>query len=224
MASPLALSAQSVSLVLVDFGTPTEMADAGSYNNVTTDNASWSVADLINSDGSSTGASLTYSLPVAPSTKSEGVSGLDQDGFSWVTAATHDSLFHSSFTELMTISLTGLTDGQEYQFAFFGDRNAYATVRPTDYTVTIGATSTTDTIASISHNGDSGPADIAIVNVTADASGLATITIGPGTGSDGQYHINVMQITAVSAVPEPSMLSLLFGGLALGVIVRRRRR
>jgi len=210
-------------MVLVDFGSTSLTSDSSTYNNITTDSGSWSIADLVNSDGSASGAALTYSLATTPSTKTEGIAGLDQDGFLWDSSATRDSLFHSSTTELMTMSLTGLSDGQEYEFAFFGDRNAYSTYRPTIYSVTIGSTTEMDW-ANITHNGDSGPADIAIVNIVADATGSASIEIGPGAGSDGQYHINVMQITAVTAVPEPSAFASLLGLVALGLIARRKRR
>lgn len=218
---PVGLSGQ----ILIDFGNPDAalVSDPSRYNNITTSSGSWNISDLVDMNGSQAGMSLTFSFPGSLVTKSEGISGLDQDGFTWDTTATKDSLYTTSYTDLMSMTLTGLEDGHDYQFAFFGDRNAYATFRPTEYSVTIGSVTETDSI-NITHNGDSGPASIALVSITADATGVATITVGARSdNADGQYHINVMQITDLtSAVPEVSTYTALLGLASLLVVFRRR--
>lgn len=216
-----------LSICLVDFGNTTS---ASPWNNITTSTSTWAIADLLNSDGSASGASLTFSYDGVSSilsSRSQGIAGgIIQDDYNWAGSATYDLLSVSpdllSHPEQagssLTMVITGLTVGAVYEFAFFADRSAYSTYRPTDYTVVSGSESGMDWL-NYTRN-ETFPYDIATVSLTCE--GTATITIAASaTNADGQYGVNVMQITQV--VPEPSTYAAFAGLGVLGIAMARRR-
>jgi len=222
-AVPLGLSAQIVQVV-VDFGPNTSASTH--YNFITKDSGTWNLANLVNVDGSSTGAALSFFLDTGISgigdKGSEGINGpLVQDSYAWENLATDDLLYTTSLTNKMEMSMSGLTPGETYEFAFLGCRNAYSTYRPTEYSVTMGGETVSGWV-NTTHNEDP-PVIISLLS-TADESGIASITVGAhSSASYGQYHINLLQVapTSISAIPEPSMLALVLG---LSVFPGWRRR
>lgn len=198
--------------VLLDFssqapGRPANGIDTltGYYwNSITVGtDATFSGTTLLASDQGVSGLSLSaFYVPVSGG--SNGTGATTSTLFSsWISS---DSLFLNSTTATISMSISGLVGGQGYDLVFYGSRLSSAAPRTSIFTATSGASSGTTTL-DCTNNIDT----TATISLIADASGIATITLGCTSPTDFAY-LGALQI--VSA-PEPSAAALgLLGGMA----------
>lgn len=209
-------------------GRPTTGADAnGNYwNNFASVNDAGLVTsrtDLIDSDNVGTTIDLTltgdWHVNGGPGTGAIGtIANPDPAllGEFAIGTATEDFYFGSGGT----ITVSGLTVGQSYNFSMFATRAA-ADTRHTSYNVTdvnglhTVTVQTTGTGAGTASNGNNDTI-VELMGLVPDASGNLVMTV---TGDTANKYISAMSITAV---PEPGapLLACLAG---LAFISRRRR-
>lgn len=208
--------------VLLDFSTQATGRPANGIDTLTgfywnsivigTD-ATFSGTTLTASDQGASG--LTLSSFYVPLTGGSNATGATTSTLfsSWISS---DSLFLNSTTATISMSISGLTSGQSYDFTFYGSRMSSAAPRTSIYTATSGASTGTVTL-DCTNNIDT----TAKINIVADASGIATISLGCTSATDFAY-LGALQI---AAVPEPGSLALcvLGGVLLLGRRNRARR-
>lgn len=135
--------------------------------------------------------------------------------------ATIDNLFAPWDTGVISITLSGLQAGGTYDLAILASQQRSYGVdsKAADYTLSNGATSETIHIAAANNSSLSFFSTIA-----ASEAGQLFLTVAHG--ENDKIVINTLEIVGagISAVPEPSALGALAGGLALLVGFGRRRR
>jgi len=220
------LASGHAAMVLIDFSTlvtgPLNKTDTGTgyvWNSVS--GANFSFSNLVDSTGASTSLGLSSPTPDNYNAVGALVTGANSSpgpvwiGSNWIS---QDSLFT---TTSVTLTLSGLSAGQVYNFEFFGARgnaaNPVSNNRTALYTVVSGSSS-----GSANLNTSNNTNTTVNFNITADVTGNASITMALGTGNDSGFaYLNAVKVTAV---PEPTSLALgvLGGGMLLLARLRKR--
>lgn len=183
-----------------DIISPTTVVQATTYGNLGAQTVTVGGTDIVFADGSG-----NYGTPVSDAIAWGGSAAADTD-FETVMDSWN---FHGD-TAPLTQTISGLTDGQQYQVQFFfTDARGCCNGR----TQTFGNTVADGGVASAALTAGTGE----FVIGTFTASGTTQdFVIG---GGPAQNHVNAF---VVASVPEPSSAALLgLGGLAL--IMRRRK-
>jgi len=227
---PLAsfLGAQTIN---IDFGDTGALTEDPGWNNIHTDGdyfdlatMVYSIADLVDISGNSTGVGASIS----------GISSHVNNGgpnpstIAWApTSATSDNLFGNTgdfnsngIYASATLSLTGLDDAMTYNLEFFASRLGVTDNRETGYTLVTGSAATTAAYLDVHNNTTE---TTSLIDVS-PSSGMIEVEVAPGPNNNnglGFYYLGLLQITAV---PEPSSASFLFGVFGLGFLALRRRR
>lgn len=188
---------------LFDFG-PSSQTSSPGYNNITNQGIQ-AYTGLINSDGQTTGLSLTITIPFNQGgTNSNGTtSPAPETGF--VANATRDSFFGNTVSfqgnvvPNSQLKISGLDPAQLYDFSIFASRTGVTDNRETEYKITgtnnktvyLNATENTAEIASLF---DMQPA----------ADGTLVLDLAPGpnnTNSNKFFYIGAMKIANHTAAP-----------------------
>lgn len=164
-----------------------------------------------NSPGTGTGYDLTYGF-VSSGNYNAPLASLGSNPET--TALSSSLLFGGSG---YTLSLTGLTVGQSYQFSFFSpswsDGSRHATLSFDD---TVGNS------YAIDQSGGAANDIITYDYVATSSTQTLTASINTGFGESGTHVFAFAN--EVEAVPEPSTYALMIGGLGLLFIVLKRRK
>lgn len=184
--------------VFIDFGNSTSVTP-GNWNNivVTTQNQTGITANLIDSNGTSTGVVLT--LTDSFDHINTNGTGSPNSALPFVATATQDSFFgatsgafNGNINPTGGFTLTGLNPSKYYSFSVFSSRTGVTDNRETLYTIT-GAT--TGSQALNPANNTSNTADI--LNMQANANGEITFSAAPGSNNNntyGFYYLNALQL------------------------------
>jgi hypothetical protein len=140
------------------------------------------------------------------------------------TDATRDSLFGN--TELFgTLSnvfpefkLTSLDPLLTYDFTFYASRTGVGDNRETQYTVT-GASSGI-VFLNVANNIDN---QVTLFGMVPDAFGEINIRLTPGPNNNNSNHFTYLGVLKIDAIPEPSSVLLLLGGMTFMGLKRKRR-
>ncbi|HRK30378.1 MAG TPA: hypothetical protein PLD59_04810 [Tepidisphaeraceae bacterium] len=216
MFAPLAVAAP----IFVDFGEAAQPT-GNNYNNVS--QAQLPIFNAIDTTGAGTGIGITTS-GFNPGSNQNGTTSPTGAATIFDSQATRDNLFgHTvNFNQpaplpLGVITITGLTPGTPYDFAFFGSRTGVTDNRETQFAAS-GANSVTallDTANNVSNIGIA-------AGVLPNGSGTIQIAVSPGpnnTNGSGFFYVAAMRM---EAIPEPGSVALAL--LPLGIAALRRRR
>lgn len=220
--------------ILIDFGRD-NLETSGNWNNVSNNgqrfNTSTTVAlsgagNLVrNSDNATTGVSLFFTDDSGNGDEI-GIGGADNQAaanFStFPESASRDTLFLAGNEAFAEFEIRGLNTALTYNLRFFGSVPSSNDRDNTTFNVDTDGNGSLDSTASYdageaAQNGETG---VVFADFTGVASNNGVIRFrfqAPGAGAAGQ--LNVFELTAV---PEPSSLALLAGGL--GLLTLRRRR
>ncbi|MFI4911229.1 MAG: right-handed parallel beta-helix repeat-containing protein [Sedimentisphaeraceae bacterium JB056] len=160
---------------------------SGNWNTVSDWTEGVHVIDAIDSDGNQTAVSLNCA---------DGFAMYNSSGESAVTAypteAGMDSFYLSYSNSYAKIQIGGLTEGQSYDFTFFGSR---ASSGPRALDISIGGTQVTlDAAYNISDT-------VTINGVVAPSSGIVQISVSLSSGSSYGY-LGVIEINGNFAAPQ----------------------
>ncbi|WP_142783483.1 T9SS type A sorting domain-containing protein [Changchengzhania lutea] len=179
----------------IDFGDPAStLTTPGNWNNITTTNLS--EADLIDSDGTSTGVALTID-DVFDDVNPNGTSSPDAS-LPFPATATQDTFFGENVTFEGALEptggfiLTGLDVAKYYSFRIFASRTGVSDNREALYTIT-GLATQTATLDAANNRTDT--ADI--LNIQPNVSGEITLTAAPGPNNDnanGFYYLGAIEM------------------------------
>ncbi len=182
----------------VDFGNSATVT-AGNWNNlvVTTQNQEGLSLGLIDSNGNTTGATLTLSdsfdhINANGTTSPNGAlpfpSSSTRDSFFGAT----DAGFNGNVNPTGGFTLSGLDPTKYYSFSIFSSRAGVSDNRETLYTV-VGSTTASQALNPSNNTTDT--ADI--LNIQPNASGVITLTAQPGTNNNnsfGFYYLGALQL------------------------------
>ncbi len=210
--------------VFVDFGETTQLT-AGNYNNIVVNSPTvHSIADMIDSTGANTGAGISIS-GFYPGSNSTGQTAPTGAAAVFAATATRDNMFGHTGpfsgnpdAPLGTISLTGLSPSQTYDFTFFASRTGVSDNRETMYDVS-GAN------AGVAFLNASNNVSNVVTVSGIQPTGAGTVSIGVSAGPNNNngskfYYLGAMMISS-AMVPEPT--SALLASLAgIGLLFRRR--
>jgi len=189
---------------LFDFGPATQNTTPG-YNNINNPGIQTHTG-LINSEGSTTGASLTISIPFnTDGTNPNGTTTpAPETGF--VASATRDSFFGNVVTfqgisaPNAQMRLSGLDPAQRYDFSIFASRMGVTDNRQTEYKIT-GLNSVTAYL-----DASANTANVAtIIDIQPATDGTIVIDLAPGpanTNSTKFYYMGAMKIVSRTLVPD----------------------
>jgi lysophospholipase L1-like esterase len=180
-------------VVNIDFGST---ASSGTWNNLTDASGAQSISDLVNTEGNSTGISLTIH---------DAFTGVNEVGTTTpnaslgiVSTASSDSFFgsvgaHSGVVNLTGgVTLGGLSAGSSYTLSFFASRDGVTDNREATYTVT------GNTTASVSLDAANNTANMVTVSkMIPAADGTIKVDVAPGTNNNNSlqyYYLGVMRI------------------------------
>lgn len=183
--------------LLFDFGIHSQQT-AGNWNNVTDQQGS--IAGVVDSQGNSTGISLTVTDAFWPGANTNGTTAPTGDAAIFDVQATRDSLFGNtvefggSTEPTAGFTLAGLsTDpGATYTFTFFASRMGASENRETAYGVA-GANSGTAYL----NPADNQDAVAVVSGIAPAANGTITVTLGPGPNNInpyGFYYLGAMRV------------------------------
>ncbi len=184
----------------IDFGI-TSQETVGNWNNVSIENAadaSGLVVNLIDSNGASTGVTLT--IDDAFDTVNTSGNASPDPSLPFPDTAARDSFFGetSDFNGTLEatggFTLTGLDPLKYYSFSIFASRNGVSDNRETQYTL---AGSTTEIVTINPSNNTTDTADV--VDIQSNASGEITLTAQPGPSNDngfGFYYLGAIEMIA----------------------------
>lgn len=200
---------------LFDFGTTTSDVQSG-WTRITTNGGSNDGTALVGS----TGISVAYPAGQLMHYRDRGTAQFTLGASDPNVSLLRDMVYFDGMatTDVFTFTISGLAANQEYQvFGYAVDM--FGTTSNDNKTVRW-----TTNGGSVNHITDSANEDLAsarfqMANMTADASGVATITTQYVTGGSSIILFNGLEITAV---PEPSS-TLLMGLAAMFGLLRRRR-
>lgn len=182
----------------IDFGITTNET-AGNWNNVSVPNAadaSGITLALIDSDGASTGVTLT--VDDAFDTVNTAGNATPDPSLPFPSSAAADSFFGETSTFGGTLeptggfTLSGLDPTKYYAFSIFASRNGVSDNRETQFTV-VG--STTQVVAMNPSNNTTDTADV--LNIQSNASGEISLTAEPGpnnTNGTGFYYLGAIEM------------------------------
>jgi hypothetical protein len=207
--------------VLMDFGSsgyPTGEGDdpVNTWNNVTQGiggSSSGVLADLLTSDGDPTTIRLEMIEPFSGANASGTSSSPD-----FPSSATSDTLYGNTETWNGTANvfpsfrLRQLDPGTSYNLTFYASRTgAGGDNRETLYTVVGTATDTT--VLNPSENVSTA---VTLEDLSPDAGGNLTISIGPGPNNNNAYHFTYLGILVLTTDDNPAVGSRLFPPVPLG--------
>tara|TARA_R100000027_G_scaffold46528_1_gene35395 strand:- start:4060 stop:4752 length:693 start_codon:yes stop_codon:yes gene_type:complete len=204
-------------LIQIDYGAIGSYETTGNWNNVTSSTSqgshSSSIADLIESDGSSSGFSLQ--------TESVGQIGANTNGENSIASgfpasASRDSFYFEGSNGLI-ITLGNLNVGQTYDFTFYAARSGSGS-RIAEYEVVGGNTTDTTTLNALGNVSNT----TSLSGFTADVNGEIVINVSRTTGSFG--YLGVLEIES-SVIPEPSQSALIMvAAIVIPATLLSRRR
>lgn len=209
--------------IFVDFGESSQIT-AGNYNNIIVNTpATLSIADMVDSDGASTGVGIAIS-GFFPGSNSTGSTTPMGDAALFPVTATRDNTFGhtgpfsgNADASLGNVSLTGLDPSSSYDFTIFAARAGVTDNRETMYDFT-GANTGVGFLNPSSNNTEI----VVISGIQPTAAGEISIDVSAGPNNNNGsrfYYLGAMMIAP--SIPEPT--SLLLAGLAgVGFLVRRR--
>lgn len=213
----------SAATILADLGDRNTQT-AGNYNNFTQDVLS--IADVIDSNGASTGIGIDVT-GFNPGSNPSGTQTPSGDAAMFDPQTTRDNFFgHTSTfsgappTLGSMVTLTGL-DGSgatTYDITFLASRMGVNDNREATYTITSPPLSTSLDAG----NNDSHVATIA--GIVPDASGTLSIDVDPGANNSNGfefYYLGGMKIESVT-IPEPASSGLAVLALSACSLLRRR--
>lgn len=119
---------------------------------------------------------------------------------------------------VLTLSFAGLDDNLRYTLEVFSASNSHDLV---DFPVINGVLSAWDSGFTTAHERYDQPTGALFVGLATDGSGNLTFGVSDATAYNA--IMNGAILTATSAIPEPSTYAALFGALALGTALSRRR-
>ncbi|SDG98048.1 T9SS type A sorting domain-containing protein [Winogradskyella thalassocola] len=182
----------------IDFGINTQET-VGNWNNISILNAADAVGlttNLIDSNGASTGVSLT--IDDAFDTVNTAGNTSPDPSLPFPDTAARDSFFGETSTFSGSLEptggfiLTGLDPSKYYAFSIFASRNGVSDNREAQYTV-VG--STTEIVTLNSSNNTTETADV--LNIQSNSSGEITLTAEPGpnnTNGSGFYYLGAIEM------------------------------
>ncbi len=186
----------------------------------------FSIADLVDSAGNSTGLGVTVSDQFK-GTNSSGPTAPAGSGMEFWQGA-NDSLYlarnNAQPPNEVTggITFTGLDPNATYDIKMLGAHNNLTlSARYLSITVTGESVTNLPEYLTTTHNGSN---TISALDIVPSETGTIVIdfAFGPSTAAgDSFVYINAIKLTA-NAIPEPTSIALLGAG-AVGLLVRRRR-
>ena len=188
---------------LFDFG-PVSQTTTPNYNNLTNPGLG-SIANLVNSDGTSTSLSLAISVPF-------NISGTNPNGTTtppletgFLPNATRDSFFGNVVTfqgqtaPAAQLRLAGLDPAQVYDFTFFGSRLGVTDNRQTEYKVS-GINSKTGYLNVAGNTSET----LALTDIQPAADGSVVLDLTPGpdnTNANKFFYLGAMKVVSRAAAP-----------------------
>lgn len=177
----------------IDFGSK---ASTGTWNNMSTPSGAQILSDLVNTEGNSTGISLSVhdaftGINDTGSATPDSALGIESNGSS-------DSFFgsvglHSGVSEPTGgVTLSGLSVNSNYTLSFFASRDGVTDNRETKYTVT-GSTTAAANLDAANNKSNM----VTIPMITPATDGTIKIDVAPGinnTNSLKYYYLGVMRI------------------------------
>jgi len=212
--SLLSVSSYAATTAYVDFSASASAPDApagGNYWTTVGDNDSVSLLD--GATGNDTGWDIQVSTPdTAVGFGGTGIDGNGADAPFDQEFATIDGIFSNRETGVATIFFSGLEADTLYKFSTYSDRASLW--RKALISTTTGAGGPTDLITVKD--------TVQEFSITSDASGEIAFTFARKAIEGDTSGNGVLNALTITAVPEPSSLTLLgLGGLAL--ILRRKK-
>jgi hypothetical protein len=194
LVSAISFSQQTV---LIDFGDPTSMAPAGSYNNATDPSDIVGTIALINDTGASSGFTYQLTDKFHSLVNNNGTTAPTGSAAIFDAEATRDNFFgndvlFSGETEPAgAFTLTGLDNAKFYSFEVFASRTGVADNREALYTI-VGANTVSGSLDAANNTSNT-----VLINNVQPSGGAITFTVEGGvnnTNSTGFFYIGAVKM------------------------------
>lgn len=215
-------------LILIDFGSPSYTTDSTdvlsrTWNNVaTSSDTEASPLALVDSNGDATLFTISSDGKVTSWNQSGTQSPTGSaSALNFPVSATRDSLFVQGNGTENLFTLSNLDSGYHYAFTFFASRIGAGENRESEYAIAGGNKSESVFLNPSENTG----AVTSATGFTPNGSNKITITLseGPNNVNSSSYaYIGAMQIE-ITAIPEPSTVSLFILTVGAGIVVWRKK-
>jgi hypothetical protein len=129
-----------------------------------------------------------------------------------------------SYGSTISLSWTGMNPGDTYQLEFWVNDGRNNVTAERSETITGGANTSAALAYGTGPNG-TGPGQFILGTFVADSTGDETITLNASSGPDigANAQVNLMELSDITPVPEPSAFALVAGGLCVMLAGFRRK-
>lgn len=215
--APLAANAVTI---YIDFGHSSTPTTLTGWNNFTSKTAQSNLA-LLDSTGAATSLTISYTTFTDPN-QAGTLAPTGDAAERYPVTATQDNFYsHGVSNPSVTVTISGLSSSELYQFTYFASRLGGSETLETLYSLTNG----TD-VSAVALNANNTGTLVSSSYLAPSSSGTLTLTLSPGANNNHAskfYYLGVLEINS-TPIPEPGAYAAFAGAAMLGFVLRRRRR